>query len=181
MAYAFESQLVIDPVSGDKAASASVTVYDANDTANSAPLVLTDLNGNPLSNPLTSTQEAFIPPFMAETYKVKLVGGGLTVVAWSGEGLVTEAKAAKDFVAGIDVADTVTAPVGTPAAVTLDKSTGKFSFNIPQGPKGDKGDRGPVGPGAVPLVEDPSDPGTFNYGTGLKEDPSDAGTYLIGA
>lgn len=96
MAYAFESQLVIDPVSGDKAASASVTVYDANDTGNTAPLALTDMNGNPLANPLTSTVDAFIPPFMADVYKVKLVGGGLTVVAWSGEGLVTEAKAAKD-------------------------------------------------------------------------------------
>ena len=99
MAYAFESQLVIDPVSGDKAASASVTVYDANDTGNSAPLALTDMNGNPLGNPLTSTVDAFIPPFMADVYKVKLVGGGLTVVAWSGEGLVVEAKAAKESAA----------------------------------------------------------------------------------
>ncbi|MEW1813285.1 hypothetical protein AB0284_21590 [Pseudarthrobacter phenanthrenivorans] len=146
MAYAFESQLVIDPITGAKAANASVTVYDANDTANSTPLALTDMNGTVLQNPLTSTADAFIPPFMADVYKVKLVGGGLVVVAWSGEGLVTEAKAAKDaatavanFKADKEDLDNYTPanpaltvnynPDGSVASTTEDGITTNYTYN----------------------------------------------------
>lgn len=135
MAYAFESQLVIDPVSGIKAANAAVTVYDANDTANSSKLALTDLNGNPLPNPLTSTADAFIPAFLSPSAKVKLVGGGLVVVAWSGEGLLAEAQAAKQFVQGIGVASTITAAPGTQASAKMDQS-GQLTLTIPEGKKG---------------------------------------------
>jgi hypothetical protein len=172
---------VIDK-SGRLIPGGKVSVYDANDTGNTTLLALTDLNGLPISNPLTASDLSITPDFDSPVPAVKFVAeGGGTLTAWSGVGLLEEATAAKEYVQGIDVAETVTAPVGAPAAVTLDQSTGKFSFTIPQGAKGDKGDRGPIGPGSIPLVEDPNDPGTFNYGTGLAEDSTDPGTFLIGA
>ncbi|WP_138417970.1 hypothetical protein [Sinomonas gamaensis] len=97
--YQFETQLVADPVTFQRAATAKVTVYDIADTSNSAPLALKDLNGLPLPNPLTSTADAFIPPFVASSPLVKLVGGTLTVPAFSPKPLSDQAKAAQDAAA----------------------------------------------------------------------------------
>jgi hypothetical protein len=169
---------VIDK-SGRLIPGGKVSVYDANDTANTTLLALTDLNGLPIANPVTASDLSITPAVDSPVPQVKFVaedGGAITV--WSGQGMLDRVEAVDSFVRGIDVAETVTAPVGAPAAVTLDQSTGKFSFAIPQGPKGDPG---PPGPGGVPLIEDLADPGTFNYGTGLAEDSTDPGTFLIGA
>jgi hypothetical protein len=177
VAYTFDQQIVADAVTFQRAANAQVFVYDINDTGNTTPLALTDLNGLPLTNPLTSSADAAIPAFKADVPQVKLVGGGLSVPAGSFDGVLKEVVAAKEYVQSIDVAETTVVEPGVPAAVTLDKATGKFSFALPSGPKGEKGDRGPSG---IPMIEDASDPGTFNYGTGLKEDGADPGTFLIG-
>ena len=181
--YPIPTQLVVDERLVP-AANAQVTVYDLNDTNNTAPLVLKDLNGNPITNPISTTANALSPNFISPVSDVKFVSPatGLSLPVVSVEGLrnaaqdaADQAAAARQFVAGITVG---TVSSGTTPAVTFDNATGKFSFTLAKGPKGDPG---PVGPGGVPLVEDPSDPGTFNYGTGLKEDGADPGTFLIGA
>lgn len=136
--YAFDSQLVADPVTLQIAANASVAVYDSADTGNTTPLTLTDLNGLPLGNPLTSTAQGFIPAFQTTSSQVKLVGGGLTVLASSYQGLKSDADAAKSFVQGIGVAATNTAATGSPAAVSID-SNGQMTFTIPAGPQGPQG------------------------------------------
>jgi hypothetical protein len=97
VAYAFEPILLIDAANPtSRAASASVTVYDANDAGNTTPLALTDLNGVPLTNPLTSTADAFTPAFSSPSSQVKIVGGGLTVVAGSYSGLLDELTTAQN-------------------------------------------------------------------------------------
>ena len=93
--YAFDPQLVADPVTFARAANANVTVYDANDNSNSTPLTLTDLNGLPLSNPLRSTGDAIIPPFQTTSAQVKLVGGGLTIPVGSFQSVLNAATAAQ--------------------------------------------------------------------------------------
>ncbi|MDQ4502194.1 LamG-like jellyroll fold domain-containing protein [Sinomonas sp. ASV322] len=92
--YPFDSTLVADPVTFARAANASVTVYDVADTANASPLALKDLNGLPLPNPLASSKDAFLPPFVAGVPQVKLVGGGLTVTASSYKGMLENVAAA---------------------------------------------------------------------------------------
>ena len=54
----------------------------------------------------------------------------------------------------IGVANTITAVTGTPASVTYNNSTNRFTFVIPQGPKGDKGDAYTVN--AVGLISERS-------------------------
>ncbi len=94
--YIHDSALVADSVSFLRAANASITVYDADDATNAVPLILKDLNGLPLANPLTSSQDAFTPPaFVTSSAQVKLVGGGLTVVLNSYQGLREDALAAQ--------------------------------------------------------------------------------------
>ena len=184
--YLIPTQLVVDERL-DPAASAQVVVYDLNDTTNSTPLNLKDLNGNPLPNPIMTTANALSPAFYSPALEVKFVAPNtnltLPVSSLDGYKAVAEqaaddANAAKQFVTGMSVGDVTTGDV---PAVNIDQATGRFNFTLAKGPKGDKGDRGQVGPGGVPLVEDPADPGTFNYGTGLAEDSTDPGTFLIGA
>ena len=181
--YPIPTQLVVDERLVP-AANAQVTVYDLNDTNNTTPLALKDLNGNPLPNPISTTANALSPNFISPVTDVKFVSPatGLALPVVSVEGLrnaaqqaADQAAAARQFVTGI----TVAATAGAAAAAAID-SAGKITFTLPQGAKGDKGDRGDMGPGGAPLVEDPTDPGTFNYGPGLAEDSTDRGTFLIG-
>ncbi len=94
--YIHDSALVADSASFQRAPNASITVYDADDATNAVPLVLKDLNGLPLANPLTSSQDAFTPAFVTSSAQVKLVGGGLTVVLNSFQGLREDALAAQE-------------------------------------------------------------------------------------
>ena len=93
--YIHDAALVADSASFQRAPNASITVYDAEDATNAVPLVLKDLNGLPLANPLTSSQDAFTPAFITSSAQVKLVGGGLTVVLNSFQGLREDALAAQ--------------------------------------------------------------------------------------
>ncbi|MFJ4284008.1 hypothetical protein ACIPY0_00010 [Paenarthrobacter nicotinovorans] len=93
--YIHDAALVADSASFQRAPNASITVYDADDATNAVPLVLKDLNGLPLANPLTSSQDAFTPAFITSSAQVKLVGGGLTVVLNSFQGLREDALAAQ--------------------------------------------------------------------------------------
>jgi hypothetical protein len=136
--YAFDPQLVADPVTFQRAANASITVYDVADTSNSTPLALTDMNGLPLTNPLTSTADAIIGAFQTTSPQVKLVGGGLSIPVGSFQSVLDQATAAKTFVQGIGVAATNTGAPGSNAAVAID-TNGQFTFTVPQGPIGPAG------------------------------------------
>ncbi len=142
--YQFDPILVIDPVTHQRASNATVTVYAITDTANASPLGLKDVNGDPLPNPLSSNDEAIIPAFSTTSSHVKLVAGTLAVVQASYDAILDEARAAKEFVEGIGVKETLTGPAGSEAVVSID-SAGQFSFMIPKGEAGAKGDKGEPG------------------------------------
>lgn len=92
--YPYAGTLIADPVTFQRAPSAQITVYDINDQAESTPLALKDLTGLPLPNPLTSSGDAFVRPFVAQVDGVKLVGAGLTVTEYSHKGMRDAAEAA---------------------------------------------------------------------------------------
>ena len=140
--YPIPTQLVVDERLVP-AANAQVTVYDLNDTNNTTPLALKDMNGTPIANPITTTANALSPNILAPVPKVKFVAPstGLSIPVVSTDGLeaaaqaaADDANAAKAFVQGI----TVSAAPGPEAAAAID-SNGKISFTIPQGPKGADG------------------------------------------
>lgn len=93
--YIHEPALVADPFTFARAANASIAVYDADDTFNAVPLVLKDLNGLPMANPVTSTGDAVTPWMITTSAQLKLVGGGLTVVVSSYKGLREDALRAQ--------------------------------------------------------------------------------------
>lgn len=93
--YVHDQVLLADAASFTRAPNSSVTVYDANDAAETTPLELRDLNGLAMSNPMVSSADAFTPAFIATSPQVKLVGGGLAVLSESYKGVRDEAVAAK--------------------------------------------------------------------------------------
>ena len=94
--YTYESELVADPFTFQRANNAAVTIYDVNDESESTPLALKDLNGLPLPNPLTSSADAFVPPFVTTSPQVKMSGGGLKVAKPSFQGVRDEAVSARN-------------------------------------------------------------------------------------
>jgi hypothetical protein len=94
--YTYESELVADPFTFQRATNAAVTIYDVNDESESTPLALKDLNGLPLPNPLTSSADAFVPPFVTTSPQVKMSGGGLKVAKPSFQGVRDEAVSARE-------------------------------------------------------------------------------------
>lgn len=141
--YLIPTQLVVDEHL-TPAANATVTVYDLNDTNNTTPLALKDLNGNPIPNPIQTTANALSPAVYSPVLEVKFVapGTGLTLPVVSADGYkaaaeqaATDAAAAKSYVQGISVASVTQ---GDTAAATLDPD-GKFSFVLPQGAPGKDG------------------------------------------
>lgn len=125
--YPYEAILVADPLTFKRAVSASCTVYDVNDTAQATPLALKDMSGLPLPNPVTSTADAFIPPLITTSEGIKIVGGGLTVVVYSHQGLKNEAVAARE------AAETAAATAGAEAVADVEARIAAGDF------KGDKG------------------------------------------
>ena len=141
--YPIPTQLVVDERL-IPAANAQVTVYDLNDTGNTAPLALKDMNGTPIPNPITTTANALTPPIMVPVTDVKFVdpASGLALPVISVEGLrsaaqaaADNANAAKQWVAGITVG---TVAQGAAPAVTID-SAGKFNFTLQKGADGRDG------------------------------------------
>lgn len=76
--YPFDMQLVIDAVTLSTVANGQVFIYDADDASNSTPLTLTDPNGLPMSQPLMSSNNAFIPAFITTSPQVKWAGAGFS-------------------------------------------------------------------------------------------------------
>ena len=95
--YPIPTQLVVDERL-IPAANAQVTVYDFNDTANTTPLALKDMNGTPIPNPITTTANALSPSIIAPVPKVKFVVPtlGLSIPVVSTDGLEAAAQAAAD-------------------------------------------------------------------------------------
>lgn len=91
--YVHDQMLLADATAFTRAPNSTTTVYDANDASNSTPLVLKDLNGLPMSNPMTSSADAFTPSFVTTSPQVKLVGGGLEVLSQSYQGVAAAAAA----------------------------------------------------------------------------------------
>lgn len=94
--YQFETQLVISPdASSVVLASAVVTMYDPSDLALTSPIDLLDTYGLPLSNPLTSSEQGFIPAFSASIPQVMWVGGGFAGYIGSFKSVLAAAQAAQ--------------------------------------------------------------------------------------
>jgi hypothetical protein len=93
--YPFEAPLFVDAMTFTRAPNAHITIYDEADTAGTTPLVLTDPNGLPLANPMTSSPDAFGPNFRAPSMRVKWAGQGLTGFLSSPQAVLDEAKAAR--------------------------------------------------------------------------------------
>lgn len=155
--YPYEGQLIADPVTFQRAVNASITVYDANDTTNSTPLALKDGSGLPLTNPLTSSADAFTQPFYAPSQDIKLVGAGLTVFISSAKGM-RDAAAAAAAAASV-AAGEAEAAAGERVTAAVVNGSGKLILTKANGatqdagsvigPKGAEGLQGPQGPAGI--------------------------------
>ncbi len=88
-------QLVVDPFNtSNVVANGQIFIYDPSDASNASPLVLTDPNGLPLTNPLMSNANGFIPAFIATAPQVKWAGASFVGFFDSYKGLRDEAVAA---------------------------------------------------------------------------------------
>jgi len=92
--YPFDMQLVVDAVSLSVVANGQVYIYDTADTSSVSPLTLTDPNGLPISQPLMSSNNGFIPAFITTSPQVKWAGAGFSGFFDSYKGLRDEAIAA---------------------------------------------------------------------------------------
>lgn len=180
--YPYAGILVADAVTFRRATNAAVTVYDVNDTNSTTPLVLKDLSGLPLPNPLTSTSDGFVRAFVTTSEGVKLVGGGLTVVEYSHVGIKDAAVAAADAAQGAaDSAATAagntlsTATVDSSGQLVVTKANGaSVNAGNVKGPKGDKGDTGTPGSNVLP-TDDAIEAAIL--GTGTKTKAALSATY----
>ena len=94
--YPFDMQLVVDPFNPENVvANGIVTIYDPADTANATPIALTDTNGLPIGNPISSNSSGFTSPFIATSPQVKWVAGGYSGYFSSYIGMLNEAIAAR--------------------------------------------------------------------------------------
>lgn len=94
--FPFETQLVISSeITGLVVKNAQVTIYATTDTNLTSPLALVDPKGLPISNPMTSTAEGFLPPFQATQSQVMWSGDGYIGYLSSYQGLLTAALAAQ--------------------------------------------------------------------------------------
>lgn len=142
--YPFDMQLVVDPFNtSNVVANGQIFIYDPADTGNTSPLVLTDPNGLPLTNPLMSNSNGFIPAFIAQVPQVKWSGSSFVGFFDSYAGL---RDVALDAVAKLDgfavgTVETVEATEDAEATVTGDSSK-QLNLKIPRGPQGAPGAAG---------------------------------------
>lgn len=142
--YPFDMQLVVDPYNtSNVVANGQIFIYDPADSGNTSPLILTDPNGLPLSNPLMSNTNGFLPAFITTLPQVKWVGAGFTGFFDSYVGLRDAALEAVAILDGLAVGtvETVDATAAAEATVT---GTGSKQLNlkIPRGPQGAPGAAG---------------------------------------
>lgn len=143
--YPYEGQLIADPVSFQRAVSAQVTVYDADDATNTTPLALKDASGLPTSNPLTSSSDAFVKPIYAPSQDIKYVGAGLTVFVSSPKGMRDAAAAAA--LAAQEAANSAVVAVADRVTTAAVDGAGKLILTKANGSTLDAGSViGPVGP-----------------------------------
>lgn len=115
--YPFDMQLVVDPYNtSNVVANGQIFIYDPSDTGNASPLVLTDPNGLPLTNPLMSNSNGFIPAFIASVPQVKWTGASFTGYFDSYVGLRDEA------VAAVAAAEAALAPAQAAVAAAADSA-----------------------------------------------------------
>ncbi|MDR6794362.1 hypothetical protein J2X12_002901 [Pseudarthrobacter oxydans] len=142
--YPFDMQLAVDPYNtSNVVANGQVFIYDPADVNNASPLVLTDPNGLPLTNPLMSNSNGFIPAFIATSPQVKWVGAGFVGYFASFEGLrdvALEAVAKLDGLA-VGTVETVDALEGASATVTGTDAK-QLNLKIPRGLQGAPGAAG---------------------------------------
>ena len=141
--YPIDMQLVVEPYSLNVVANGQIYIYDTADDANASPLALTDPSGLPLSQPLMSSNNGFIPAFRSPVPQVKWVGAGFSGYFDSYGGL---RDVALDAVAKLDglavgTVETVDALEGASATVTGD-SLKQINLKIPRGPQGTPGAAG---------------------------------------
>jgi hypothetical protein len=92
--YPFDMQLVVDPLNPENVvAEGQVYIYDPSDTGFASPLALKDLNGLPLTNPLTSTPRGFLEEFVAPAPQVLWKSGEYTGLFNSFKGMLDEVVA----------------------------------------------------------------------------------------
>lgn len=141
--YPFDMQLVIDAVTLTTVSNGQVYIYDADDTSNSTPLALTDPNGLAISQPLMSSNNAFIQAFVTTSPQVKWAGAGFSGFFDSYRGLRDEAISAVAKLDGLAVGtvETVDATADAEASVTGDL-TKSLNLKIPRGPQGAPGAAG---------------------------------------
>jgi len=141
--YPIDMQLVVDAVSLNVVANGQVYIYDTTDTGNVAPLALTDTSGLPLSQPLMSSNNGFIPAFRSSSPQVKWVGGGFTGYFDSYAGLRDVALDAVSKIDSFSVGTVETGEAGTDASATISGDAVKqINLVIPRGPQGPAGAAG---------------------------------------
>jgi hypothetical protein len=142
--YPFDMQLVVDPYNtSNVVANGQIFIYDPSDTSNAAPLALTDPNGLPLSNPLMSNSNGFLPAFTASVPQVKWAGASFTGYFDSYVGLRDVALEAVAKLDGLAVGSVETVDAMESAEVTVTGTEAKvINLKIPRGPQGMPGAAG---------------------------------------
>lgn len=129
--YPFEMQLVVDPTNPrNVVAGGSVSIYDSADTGKTTLLPLTDPNGVPIANPITSNANGFTEPFVTTSPQVLWVSGEYVDYFNSYVGMRNEALAAKT------ASESAAANAGAAAVADLDTRIASGVF------KGEKGSDG---------------------------------------
>ena len=142
--YPFDMQLVVDPYNtSNVVANGQIFIYDPSDTNNTSPLALTDPNGLPLTNPLMSNSNGFLPAFSANVPQVKWFGASFTGYFDSYAGLRDVALEAVAKLDGLAVGTVETVEADEPAEVTVTGTDSKqINLKIPRGPQGAPGAAG---------------------------------------
>lgn len=157
--YPFDMQLVVDPFNtSNVVANGQIFIYDPSDTGNASPLVLTDPNGLPLTNPIMSNNNGFLPAFVATVPQVKWAGGGFVGFFDSYVGLRDAALEAVAKLDGLSIGTVETVDNAALAEASVTGDTLKvINLKLPRGlpgPQGDPGTPGAAGISNIDLDED---------------------------
>lgn len=96
MSYPFPGLFAIDPSNpSNVAADSELTIFDPNDPSH-APLALTDLNGLPILNPVSTNDKGFVGAFKAGLDEVGWTAAGLVGVVQSFESVKVQASRSAD-------------------------------------------------------------------------------------